>query len=328
MNNPARTLWFAVLVAALLSTAITAAFAQAPAVARELTESTDPAGRLALPAGVRQLRDLAYGSDREQRMDVYLPQQAKLQAAGAPVILMVHGGAWRIGDKAHKPVIENKVARWVPKGFVFVSVNYRMQNSVTPLQQAEDIARALAAAQGKAASWGADPTKFILMGHSAGAHLVALLAAAPQGARKFGAAPWLGTVALDSAALDVPQIMNARHAGAGGVLQPAQRLVHAGQPFCGPRGFDGRAGRVPAAAAFAWGNQPATGPGVGLHRGGGVVHGLAGSGGHVGVKGALKRDSARCLTCSGRKKMKQRRQNRTRLTKVDRLILYYGRISI
>ncbi|MGH8459169.1 MAG: alpha/beta hydrolase fold domain-containing protein, partial [Nevskiales bacterium] len=92
-------------------------------------------------------------------------------------------------------------------------VNYRMQSSITPLQQAEDIARALAAAQGKAASWGADPAKFILMGHSAGAHLVALLAAAPQQVRKFGAAPWLGTVALDSAALDVPQIMNARHPG-------------------------------------------------------------------------------------------------------------------
>ncbi len=213
MKNPARTLWFAVLVAALLSTAITAAFAQAPAVASELTESTGSAGRLALPAGVRLLRDVAYGSDREQRMDVYLPRQAKLQAESAPVILMVHGGAWRIGDKAHKPVIENKVARWVPKGFVFVSVNYRMQNSATPLQQAEDIARALAAAQGKAASWGADPAKFILMGHSAGAHLVALLAAAPQQVRKFGAAPWLGTVALDSAALDVPQIMNARHPG-------------------------------------------------------------------------------------------------------------------
>ena len=112
MKNPARTLWFAVLVAALLSTVITTVFAQAPAVASGLTESAGAAGRLALPAGVRLLRDVAYGSDREQRMDVYLPPPAKLQAESAPVILMVHGGAWRVGDKAHRPVIENKVARW------------------------------------------------------------------------------------------------------------------------------------------------------------------------------------------------------------------------
>lgn len=175
----------------------------------EMVEEGSASGSASLPAGARLLRDVAYGADRAQRMDVYLPRQA----VGAPVILMVHGGAWRLGDKAAKAVVENKVARWVPKGFVFISVNYRLQSHITPLQQAEDVARALAVAQGKAAAWGSHPEKFVLMGHSAGAHLVALLAAAPQEARKFGAAPWLGTVALDSAALDVAQIMGGRHAG-------------------------------------------------------------------------------------------------------------------
>lgn len=197
MRNPARALWGAILLAAVLSSCVTTLFAQTPVAADE------PSGLVS----VRRLRDVAYGSDPEQRMDVYLPRQAE----GAPVILMVHGGAWRIGDKANPGVVENKVARWLPRGIVLVSVNYRMQNAATPLQQAEDVARALAAAQGQAASWGADPAKFILMGHSAGAHLVALLAASPQHARKFGAAPWLGTVALDTAALDVPQIMRERH---------------------------------------------------------------------------------------------------------------------
>lgn len=50
------------------------------------------------------------------------------------------------------------------------------------------------------------------MGHSAGAHLVALLAASPGVAQQQGASPWLGTIALDSAALDVVQIMQSRHA--------------------------------------------------------------------------------------------------------------------
>jgi len=170
-------------------------------------EEEDVPGHASLPAGVHVMRDVPYGSNTHQRMDVYLPQQA----AGAPVILMVHGGGWRRGGKAMRTVIENKAARWVPKGFIFISTNYRLLPKAGPLEQAEDVARALAAAQAKAASWGGDPARFILMGHSAGAHLVALLTASPLIAPGLGIKPWLGTIALDSAALDVVQIMEARH---------------------------------------------------------------------------------------------------------------------
>lgn len=167
-------------------------------------ESSDA---IALPAGCRLISDVAYGKNVRQRMDIYLPQHA----AGAPVILMVHGGGWRRGDKRAQSVVENKMARWLAKGFIFISVNYRLLPEAAPGEQADDIALALAAAQAQAASWGADPAKFILMGHSAGAHLVALLAASPDKAYRLGAKPWLGTVVLDSAALDVVEIMNARH---------------------------------------------------------------------------------------------------------------------
>jgi len=167
---------------------------------------------LALPAlaadGVKVLRNVAYGSSKLQAMDVYLPPDAK----AAPVILMVHGGAWRFGDKRHPPVFENKIARWVPKGFIFVSVNYPMVPESDPVGQADDIARALAAVQAAAPSWSGDPARVILMGHSAGAHLVSLLNADPSHATKLGAKPWLGTVSLDSGALDVPAIMTHRHA--------------------------------------------------------------------------------------------------------------------
>ena len=166
---------------------------------------------VALPTGVRVARDVAYGDDARQRFDVYFPQQPPQQGRGAPVIFMVHGGAWQFGDKAAPSVIENKIARWVPRGLVVISTNYRLLPQATPARQAEDVARALAAAQKAAASWGADPHRFILMGHSAGAHLVALLAASPTLAATAGATPWLGVVSLDSAALNVPEIMNARH---------------------------------------------------------------------------------------------------------------------
>lgn len=174
----------------------------------ENIEDGEPSVRVALPSGVQLVRDVPYGKNGRQRMDIYLP----LQAAGAPVIFMVHGGAWRIGDKGVRGVVENKVARWVPKGFIFISANYRLLPKTAPVEQAQDIASALATAQDKAALWGGDPAKFILMGHSAGAHLVALLAASPEMAFKVGARPWLGTVLLDSAALDVVKIMEAKHA--------------------------------------------------------------------------------------------------------------------
>lgn len=152
--------------------------------------------------------DLAYGSYKQQRLDLYLPTNA-LQA---PVLVMVHGGAWRIGDKAADAVVDNKVKRWLPKGFIFVSINYRLLPAAAPQQQADDVAHALAFVQQHASGWGGDPRKVILMGHSAGAHLVSLLAARPQHAYDIGAAPWLGTVALDSAAMDVEQIMQRSHA--------------------------------------------------------------------------------------------------------------------
>lgn len=162
---------------------------------------------LVLPAGTRVERDVAWGSDPHQRFDVYAPAQA----SHAPVIFIVHGGGWRRGDKASPGVIQNKIARWVPRGFIVISTNYRLLPDTEPLQQAQDVARALAVAQRQAAKWGGDASRFILMGHSAGAHLVALLTAEPALARGQGAQPWLGTISLDSASLDVVQIMQGRH---------------------------------------------------------------------------------------------------------------------
>ncbi len=160
-----------------------------------------------LPSGARVEHDVSYGSDDAQRMDVYIPAHQQ----GAPIILMVHGGAWAIGDKDMGRVVDNKVAYWLPKGVIFVTTNYRMVPDADPLTQADDVAKALALVQIKAASWGGDPARVVLMGHSAGAHLVALLTADPSIAAGQGAKPWLGTVVLDSGALDVGAIMRRSH---------------------------------------------------------------------------------------------------------------------
>ena len=161
----------------------------------------------ALPSGVQQLKNLPYGRDPAQSFDVYLPPNAR----NSPVIFMVHGGAWAIGDKAMGRVVDAKVARWVSRGFIFVSTNYRMLPAAAPDVQLRDVALAVATAQHKAAEWGGDPQRFILIGHSAGAHLVALLAATPHPAYAPAMKPVLGTVALDSAAMNVVQIMGQKH---------------------------------------------------------------------------------------------------------------------
>lgn len=160
---------------------------------------------VALPAGAVAIRNIAYGADPAQRFDVYLPARA----ANAPVVFYVHGGGWANGDKTN-PGIENKLAYWLPRGYAVVSSNYRMLPAALPLEQARDIARALASAQRRAGEWKLDASRFVLIGHSAGAHLVALLGADPRMLAAAGARRPRGVVSLDSGALDVPALMGQR----------------------------------------------------------------------------------------------------------------------
>lgn len=165
------------------------------------------ASQFPLPAGVEVARDVEYGSDPLQRFDVYFPANV----TAAPVIFMVHGGGWRNGDKSARGVVENKVAHWVTRGSILVSTNYRLLPSADVLTQANDVAAAIATAQRRISQWGGDPLKFVLMGHSAGAHLVALVASSRELTGRNGVQPWLGSVILDSATLDVVETMNGPH---------------------------------------------------------------------------------------------------------------------
>lgn len=152
------------------------------------------------------IKDVSYGTHERQRMDVYLP---KMQTAGgAPVILMVHGGGWCVGDKALKSTVENKSKRWTEKGFVFVSTNYPMMtHGRNALAQAHEIARAAAYVQQHAAEWGGDGSKLILMGHSAGAHLVSLVGASQAIRDAGGVQKILGVVSIDAGATDLEMQM-------------------------------------------------------------------------------------------------------------------------
>lgn len=161
-----------------------------------------------LPPRTHVVRNLPYGPDPLQRMDIYAPDGAR----HAPVIVLVHGGGWRRGDKAVPGVVEDKVARWTPRGVIVIAANYRMLPQADPLTQARDVARAVAVAQREVVRHGGAPDRFVLMGHSAGAHLLGLLTASPELARDAGMQPWLGTVLLDSGAVDTVALMRAPHA--------------------------------------------------------------------------------------------------------------------
>ncbi|KCV83656.1 esterase/lipase-like protein [Actibacterium atlanticum] len=145
-------------------------------------------------------RDVSYGPDPAHMLDVYLPETL---ARAAPVMVMVHGGAWAKGDKANAAVVGNKAEYYLARGYIFVSVNYRLIPKAYPADQARDVAQALRFVQSQLGAWRG--REMVVMGHSAGAHLVALVSADPA---RYDLAPWQCTILLDSAALDVEAQMS------------------------------------------------------------------------------------------------------------------------
>ncbi len=154
-------------------------------------------------------REYAYGTQDKQTLDIYPAQVRGAQLA--PVIVMVHGGAWRTGDKRNSGVVENKWQHWGAQGAMVVSLNYRLLPEAKPDQQVSDVALAMAWLQRELPALGGDPQRIILMGHSAGAHLISLLSVSTSLQQQFALHPWRLSIALDSAVYDVPNLMQARH---------------------------------------------------------------------------------------------------------------------
>lgn len=190
-------------LAVLMALAVPALGDPAPASATSLKEHLLEQRRapldLARIAPGSRMISASYGDDPLQSLDVYLPARP----ADAPIIVMIHGGGWFEGDKAERHVVQNKLAHWLPQGYIFVSLNYRLTPQAMAYEQAQDAAKALRWVQEHAHDWGGRRDKLILMGHSSGGHLAALLSAKPSMVGK----PWAGTIVLDGATLDVPRKM-------------------------------------------------------------------------------------------------------------------------
>lgn len=119
-------------------------------------------------AAVTVQRDIPYGADPAERLDVY--RRAGLHAA--PVVIIVHGGAYLFGDKAAIPfpTVANFLAA---HGIVVASINYRLAPHADWPGAIQDVARATAFMHDTAPGFGGDPHHIVLLGHSAGATDVA-----------------------------------------------------------------------------------------------------------------------------------------------------------
>lgn len=177
----------------LIFAALLVAAASAPAGARDAFPIAQAAGAA---------REIVYGTDPLQRLDLY---PARGIDGPAPLIVFVHGGGWRQGDKRNATGAE-KVDHFTGRGFAFASVNYRLVPGARVEDQAQDVADAIGYLAGHARELGIDASRIVLAGHSAGAHLAALVATDPHYLKRAELVldRLDGVVLLDGAAYDVP----------------------------------------------------------------------------------------------------------------------------
>jgi len=134
------------------------------------------------------------GVDRNlTSLDLYMPARSCRKGKKTPVVVWVHGGAYRTGDKYTK-AMPIKAAHFNSQGWALVSINYRLTDISQPdpwrwPTHYEDGAAAIAWIKKTIASKGGDPSRIAALGHSAGADLVSNLATQPSYLRKYKASP-------------------------------------------------------------------------------------------------------------------------------------------
>jgi len=125
-------------------------------------------------SGTGLVRDIAYGPEPWQRLDIYLP--AGHEPRNLPVIVFFYGGRWMDGQKEIYRFAGDAFAK---RGFIVAIPDYAKYPAVRFPAFAQDGAKALAWVSDHVAEFGGNPARIFVAGHSAGAHIGALLAANP-----------------------------------------------------------------------------------------------------------------------------------------------------
>jgi acetyl esterase/lipase len=131
-------------------------------------------------AGYQVHQGIAYGSDPRQKFDIYVPDGLH---APAPVILFLYGGSWQSGRRQDYKAFGQAMTS---KGIIAVVADYRLYPQVTYPVFVQDGAAAFHHLRGIIASYGGDPDRITLAGHSAGGYIAVMLGSDPQFLKQAG----------------------------------------------------------------------------------------------------------------------------------------------
>jgi arylformamidase len=163
-----------------------------------------PQSAISALAKLNVKRDVPYAepADPRQKVDIYSPEGAK----NLPVVFWIHGGGWQTGDRTN---VQVKPQAFVDKRFVFVSTGYRLLPDVEMVTIFRDIARSVRWVHHHIAEHGGDPKRILVMGHSAGAQLAALICIDDRYLKAEGLSLAIikGCVPVDGDTYDVPAII-------------------------------------------------------------------------------------------------------------------------
>jgi arylformamidase len=158
----------------------------------------------ALAADFQVHRDLAYAQPKNERqtLDVYAPVEGK----DHPVVVWIHGGGRTQGQKAG---VQNKPPAFADHGLLFVSINYRFIPQASMKEMAGDVAKAIRWVHDHAQDYGGNPNSIVVMGHSGGAHLAALVCTDDRYLKAEGLSFSIikGCVPVDVGYYDVPKLL-------------------------------------------------------------------------------------------------------------------------
>lgn len=170
-----------------------------------------PASR---PAAPQRHLDLRYAKvegvpPAAHSLDLYVPPGAQ----GAPVLLFVHGGGWARGDMRAAGRLPHPEF-FCGRGFLYASLNYRLLPAGRHPANVQDVAAAIAWVHDHIAAFGGDPERLHLMGHSAGAHLAALVATDHRHLAAHGKPLSIlkGVISNDIQAYDLPRLLETSRA--------------------------------------------------------------------------------------------------------------------
>lgn len=149
--------------------------------------------------------DLRYGPGPLQTYDLHKPKAppSKASRPGAPLVVLIHGGYWRGLDKN---TMTFAIPPYTERGAVVVNLNYDLCPAVSLDAIVREMQEALVHVAGKAREWGADPANIHVIGHSAGAHLAAMMLAAPWPA-DLGRQPAVASLGLISGVFSLDPVL-------------------------------------------------------------------------------------------------------------------------